>query len=176
MKITIGTKNKAKGLAVQTICNEFLENAVFTMLDVPSNVAAQPIGDDETLQGAKNRAELAMAETQSDLAFGLEGGVKLFDGAFYVCNWGVLLSKNGQQFIAGGAQFPLPEEVRQSIQLGEELGPVMDRYTKQSGIRHHEGAIGVFTNGLVNRAEMFEHVVKILIGQYLKENSREQTT
>jgi len=171
MKIAIGTKNKAKVHAVEKICTSLIENVEFTMLEVPSLVSEQPIGDEETMRGAKNRASLAIKKVQSDLAFGLEGGVKELDGHLYICNWGVLSTKDGQQYIAGGAQIPLPEEVAVAIRSGEELGPVMERYTNQLGIRQHEGAVGVFTNGMVKRGEMFEHVVNLLMGQYFRANS-----
>ena len=29
-----------------------------------------------------------------------------------------------------------------------------------------EGAIGIFTNGSINRVEMFTHIARMLIGQY----------
>jgi len=170
MKIAIGTKNKAKVKAVQNICDSLIENVEYMMLDVPSHVPKQPIGDEETLQGAKNRAAQACKEKNVDLSFGLEGGVKEFNGQLFICNWGVLQTATGQQYIAGGAQIPLPEEVASAIQKGEELGPVMDRFTAQVGISHHEGAVGVFTDGIVKRADMFEHVVKLLIGQYTRTN------
>lgn len=170
MKIAIGTKNQAKAQAVKNVCNEFMENIEFIMLEVPSNVSEQPFGDKETLQGAKNRALNASMDEQVDLSFGLEGGVKELDGQLFICNWGVLHTKSGHQYKAGGAQIPLPEEIACAIRNGEELGPVMDQYTNQVGIRHHEGAVGVFTNGIVKRSDMFEHVVKLLVGQLFKEN------
>ncbi|WP_342543229.1 DUF84 family protein [Paenisporosarcina sp. FSL H8-0542] len=176
MKIAIGTKNQAKVNAVENICSSLLENVDFFSVSVPSNVSDQPIGDEETLLGAKNRAWLAFKESQAEISFGLEGGVKEINGQLFVCNWGVLHTKTGQQFIAGGAQIPLPAEVAEPIRIGEELGPVMESYTKQVGIRHKEGAVGVFTNGLVNRSVMFEHIVKLLIGQYLYANPTQKTT
>lgn len=176
MKVAIGTENQAKVHAVQNICYLYFEDVEFISLNVPSNVSEQPIGDEETLQGAKNRASIDFMETQVDLSFGLEGGVKELDGQMYICNWGVLYTKIGHQYIAGGAQIPLPQEVGRAIRNGEELGPVMDRYTKRIGIRHHEGAVGVFTNGFVKRGEMFEHVVKLLLGQYFKENPIQEMT
>jgi len=176
MKIAIGTKNQAKVQAVEKVCSTYLETYDFLALAVPSYVSDQPIGDEETLLGAKNRALLALKELQAEMSFGLEGGVKELNGQLFVCNWGVLHTKNGQQFIAGGAQIPLPEEVAAAIRKGEELGPVMDAYTKQVGIRHKEGAVGVFTNGIVNRGDMFEHIVKLLIGQYFNANQTQKTT
>jgi len=168
MKIAIGTKNAAKINAVENICNSLLDNVEYVTHDVPSLVAIQPIGDMETLQGAKNRAAQACKEDNSDMAFGLEGGVKELDGQLYLCNWGVLKTRLGQQYIAGGAQIPLPDDIANSLRNGGELGPLMDAYTNQKGIRHHEGAIGVFTNGIVKRGEMFEHIVILLVGQYLR--------
>lgn len=176
MKIAIGTKNQAKVQAVEIVCASYLETFNIFPLSVPSNVSAQPIGDEETLLGAMNRASLALNESQADLSFGLEGGVKELNGQLFVCNWGVLHTKDGQQFIAGGAQIPLPEEVAAAIRKGQELGPVMDAYTKQVGIRHKEGAVGVFTKGLINRGDMFEHIVKLLIGQYFYSNQAQKTT
>lgn len=168
MKIAIGTKNQAKNKAVQNICMSLINQPEFISLDVSSNVSAQPFGDEETLQGAKNRALQACNEASVHMAFGLEGGVKELDGQLYICNWGVLHTKEGQQYIAGGAQLPLPQEVAHAVRNGEELGPVMERYTNQTGIRHNEGAVGIFTCNIVKRADMFEHIVKLLLGQYLK--------
>jgi len=51
------------------------------------------------------------------------------------------------------------------------LGPVMDVYTKQQDTRSGSGAVGVFTAGLIDRTEMFEHIVKLLIGQFLFKKS-----
>ena len=68
----------------------------------------------------------------------------------YICNWGALVTNNGEIFTATGAGIPLPKEIAEQLLAGAELGPVMDVYTNRKGIRHDEGAIGVFTNGLIN--------------------------
>lgn len=170
MKIGIGTTNQAKSTAVRIEWKKHVKGSTFQEFNVMSGVSDQPIGDNETLTGAKNRAlhVLKDSDIDIDIAFGLEGGVKELDGVMYICNWGVLATKEGQVFMAGGAQIPLPEEVAKPIRAGEELGPVMDKYMMREGIRHKEGAVGVFTNGLVNRSDMFEHIIRLLIGQYQK--------
>ncbi|MFX3673166.1 MAG: DUF84 family protein [Paenisporosarcina sp.] len=168
MKIGIGTTNNAKCLAVKEEWNKYFKDSTFLELNVSSGVSEQPLDDFETSTGAKNRAMNVLNNSDVDIAFGLEGGVKELDGVMFICNWGVLATRKGQFFLAGGAQIPLPEEVAQPLREGAELGPVMDLYTKQEGIRHMEGAVGVFTNGLVNRSEMFKHIIRLLIGQYLK--------
>lgn len=70
-----------------------------------------------------------------------------------------------------GAGLPLPEEIAEGIRAGQELGPLMDLYTNKQNIRHNEGAIGVFTNGLIDRSAMFEHIVLQLIGQWMRQKS-----
>ena len=72
----------------------------------------------------------------------------------------------GNEFIAGGARIPLPDYFRDSIEQGVELGDLMEQYCNREGIRKHEGALGIFTNGAVSRVEMFKHVSLILIGQW----------
>lgn len=43
----------------------------------------------------------------------------------------------------------------------------MDAFAKKENTRHNEGAIGIFTNNLINRQQMFEHIVTLLVGQIM---------
>lgn len=165
MKIVVGTKNKAKVGAVEKIALQYFPNANIESLDVASDVSVQPFSNEETRQGAINRARNAMMQTNADLCFGLEGGVDEIDGLMYCCNWGAVAFKDGTVISSSGAQFPLPEEIAIELRVGKELGPVMDVYTNEQNIRHHQGAIGIFTDNLIDRKEMFEHIVKLLVGQ-----------
>lgn len=165
MKIIIGSKNPAKITAVK---NCFLDQKTEVIaLDIPSGVSAQPFSDEETIKGAINRALGALRDGSGDIGIGLEGGVQETNAGLFICNWGALAASNMEPFIAGGARFLLPEEIAVRLRAGEELGPVMDDYAKQQNVRKHEGAVGIFTNGMVNRVDMFTHVVKLLAGQYL---------
>lgn len=166
MKIAVGTKNKAKLKAVEVVVTRTLENIMeIEAHDVASGVSAQPFSDEETRRGAIQRAEQAMKESGAVLAFGLEGGVKWIGKELYLCNWAALATPE-RTYTAAGAQIPLPAEIAHALMDGEELGPIMDRYTKQKDIRQHTGAIGVFTDGLINRAQMFEPIIEMLVGQY----------
>nr|WP_106780477.1 DUF84 family protein [Lysinibacillus timonensis] len=167
MLVSIGTKNKAKTKAITNMVDQYFKQVEYKNLTVPSNVSEQPLSDEETRQGAINRAKNALEESQADFNFGLEGGVRIIDDLMYCCNWGALALKDGTVITAAGALFLLPDEVAKEVRAGKELGPVMDVYTNEKGIRHNKGAIGVFTANLVDRTEMFEHIVKLLIGQYL---------
>jgi inosine/xanthosine triphosphatase len=166
MKILIGTNNRAKTKAVHDISSLYYPDAEFENKEVASLVSAQPMSDEETRQGAINRATQLLISKEATFGIGLEGGVNEIAGIMYICNWGALATKDGKIFTATGAGIPLPEEIATQLKAGAELGPIMDVYTNKNGIRHDEGAIGVFTNGLVNRSDMFGHIMLLLIGQY----------
>ena len=169
MKICIGTKNQAKIAAVKEGF-QLYENASFISLNIPSLVSEQPFSDEETIQGAINRAKGAVLEGAGDIGIGLEGGVQRTKDGLYICNWGALSKADGEVFIAGGARIPLPLEIEEQLLLGEELGPVMDKYANKHNVRHHQGAIGILTNGKITRSAMFTHVMDLLIGQYEYKN------
>ncbi|WHY76494.1 DUF84 family protein [Neobacillus sp. WH10] len=164
MKIIIGSKNPAK---INAVKNSFADHeAEFVSIDIPSGVDKQPFSDEETIQGAINRSVGALKRGNGDIGIGLEGGVYETSHGLLLCNWGALAAHNMDPIISGGARFLLPEEVAARLRNGEELGPVMDDYAKMKNVRKHEGAIGIFTNGMINRVDMFTHVTNLLVGQY----------
>ena len=165
MEFIIGSTNAAKVTAARRVIMSHFPHAVVNEVDVKSGVSDQPFGDEETRLGAINRALRATGILGNVIGVGLEGGVRMLEGQMYLCNWGALVLPDGVRFTAGGAQIPLPKELADELITGKELGPVVDDYFKASGIRHKEGAIGMFTAHAVNREELFEHVLQLLIGQ-----------
>lgn len=163
----IASKNPAKVQAVADMLDALGYTFDLVSAETASGVSDQPKSLSETRQGAINRATALSA--QVDFAIGLEGGVYELDDEMYLCNWGALATKDGKVYTASGAQIPLPDEIAIEIREGGELGPIMDVYANESGIRHHKGAIGVLTAGLIKRDEMFGHIVKILLGQYARD-------
>jgi inosine/xanthosine triphosphatase len=163
MKIIIGSNNPAKIEAVKRV---FLGNFDFHSVNAASGVGDMPFNDEETIQGAINRAENSLKLGRGDIGIGLEGGVQETSYGLMLSNWGALASKEHPPLIAGGARILLPKEIAQRLRNGEELGPVMDDYTNKQNIRKKEGAVGIFTNGYIDRVEMFTHLTKLLVGQY----------
>ncbi len=162
MKVAVGSKNQTKVGAVQEVWKE----VSITSVSVPSGVAAQPFSDEETMQGAINRAKRALEEKQADIGIGLEGGVMKTEHGLFMCNWGALATSAGKVFVAGGARIMLPDDFLSPLEDGKELSEVMEAFVKRKDIRSHEGAIGIFTDHYVDRTQLFVHVVKLLIGQY----------
>jgi inosine/xanthosine triphosphatase len=163
MKIIIGSNNPAK---IEAVKRAFKGNYDFFSVNALSGVSEMPFSDEETIKGAINRAESAIKIGHGDIGIGLEGGVQETSYGLLLCNWGAIASNELSPIIAGGARILLPEEIAIRLRNGEELGPVMDDYTNKQNIRKKEGAVGVFTNGNINRVEMFTHLTKLLVGQY----------
>lgn len=164
IKIAVGTTNPAKVEAVKAGFQGI--EAVFSPVSVPSGVADQPFSDEETIMGAVNRAQSSLAEAGAEIGIGLEGGVTETPAGLFLCNWGALADETGSTIVAGGARILLPEAVANAVRSGSELGIVMAEYTKKLDVSKKEGAIGVFTDGLITRRDMFSHIVKLLAGQY----------
>lgn len=162
-KIVIGSKNRTKVHAVKSI---FTGNEI-QAIQAPSFVLKQPIGNDMTRTGAINRAQYALEATESDYSIGLEGGVVFISDELYLCNWGALLTSDNKLFTASGSYIPLPNSFKQPILVGEELGYILECYTNKRNIRLYEGAIGLLTNGLMIREEMYAHIVTLLKGQLI---------
>lgn len=163
MRIIIGSNNQAKIRAVE----EIFPNDIVIHKQVPSFVSEQPFSDEETREGAINRALRCIESEEDDvLGVGLEGGVMYIHDQLFLCNWGALVTKTKDIYTASGARILLPSSIANQLNAGMELGEVMAAYTRKKEVRHHKGAIGIFTNDLVSRKEMFAHVVKLLRGQW----------
>ena len=106
MKVVVGSKNKTKVGAVEKVWKD----AEITSLSVPSGVSAQPFSDEETMQGAINRAEASARGRRSSIGIGLEGGVMKTEHGLFMCNWGALATMDGKVFVAGGARITLPDD------------------------------------------------------------------
>jgi inosine/xanthosine triphosphatase len=162
MKIIVGSKNPTKVNAVQDVFSDMDVSGV----DVPSQVSAQPFSDEETMQGAINRATQCAEIARDTVGIGLEGGVMYVADQLYLCNWGALVTPEKEVFTASGARVLLPKEIEKELKQGIELGNIMDYYARRKGVSKKEGAIGIFTNDHLSRQEMFAQVVTLLKGQW----------
>ena len=165
--VIIGSTNPAKIKAVQNALLALNLDYEVVGKEVESGVSAQPMSDFETLQGAQNRAKNSIETDQYLFSIGLEGGIDIINEQLFVCNWGALVDTEGKTYLASGARIPLPSFFQVDLKKGKELGQLMDDFCRRKDIRKKEGAVGIFTNGAINRIEMFEHVCKLLIGQWL---------
>ncbi|WP_134700929.1 DUF84 family protein [Ammoniphilus sp. YIM 78166] len=167
MNIAVGSHNPAKLDAVEMAFSKLEYTAQITGLDVPSDVSPQPLSDEETIQGAINRAKAVLEQGAFDYGIGLEGGlVKTAYGTF-LCNWGAVVNRKGVMGIAGGLRILLPDEVVARIEQGYELGDLIDEWAGGKDIRKNEGTIGILTHGHITRRQMFQDVTICAMSKFL---------
>lgn len=175
MTIFVGSSNPAKITAVKTAVKHILTDAEILSVEVESGISSQPKSDDETRQGAQNRAMAAVKAglkiSQSDdvtvLGVGLEGGVHYIGEELWSTVWVSVVDAQGQFYEANGAKFRIPQSIAQPIIDGEEMGPIVERLVGNTGnqqIRHGRGAIGVITKDFTDRIEEYSSIAKMAFG------------
>ena len=170
--IALGSKNTVKIEAVRSAFTQMGYTFEMEEIEVSSEVSAQPFSDDETIEGAINRAKNALhtAGPGCDYGIGLEGGVTETPYGVFLCNWGAVVSRTGKVGIGGGHRLQLPEEIATQLRTGRELGDIIDKWAGGQNIRSKEGTIGVLTRNLISRKDMFSDVVICAFAPFLLED------
>lgn len=163
-EIAIGSTNRIKIQAVKSALNN--ESIKFIPCLALSGVRPQPLSDEETLQGAINRAKDALKKTESKVAIGLEGGVVFLQDQVYLCHWGAIVDLNQNTYFSNGPLILLPSAYRERLLEGKNLDDIMHESTGIENLGAKEGAIGVFTQNYLNREQVLTLIVKALIRQY----------
>lgn len=177
VKIIVASRNPVKLEAVR----QGFESMGFaypdiTGINVSSGVSDQPITDDETLVGAKNRAENLRKEfPDADFRIGIEGGIQAHDNHYEAFAW-IYISWNKVQDSAEGfgqsrtSSFQLPPAVKQLMQEGHELGTANDLIFGQSNSKQKGGAVGILTNNTITRTQLYRQAVQLALIPYQNRN------
>jgi inosine/xanthosine triphosphatase len=126
---------------------------------IPSDVAHQPMSDEETLQGALNRSANAQAAyPTADYWIGIEGGIQPIGLEMAAFAWIVVRSK---EMIGRGrtGTFFLPPAVADLIRQGKELGEADDIVFGRTNSKQDNGAVGLLTDDVIDRAQLYEHAM-----------------
>ncbi len=166
--VVVGSTNPVKIAAARAVITAAWPDAVVEGVSVASTVSDQPFGDDETIRGALARATAARAARDAVLGVGLEGGVvEESDGSMRTCAWAVVVDAEGRRGVGGSLAMPLPERVATMIRDGMELGHAMDALIGAQNTKHAQGAVGILTNGLVDRQRAYEVLVSYALGPFV---------
>lgn len=161
IRLVVASKNPVKiQCALQGFQKVFNHSTILVEgLSVPSHVADQPMTDSETLQGAKNRAANAKAASpNADFWIGIEGGIAEPEDKMEAFAWIYVLGPEGSGK-ARTASFDLPPKIRELIHQGIELGIADDMVFKRSNSKQKNGAVGILTHDLIDRASYYEPAV-----------------
>jgi inosine/xanthosine triphosphatase len=168
--IIVASTNPVKIDAARLGFEAMFEGAAFHFsgVSVPSGVSIQPITDKETLVGARNRAANARtAQPEADFWVGIEGGVEDSDRDMRAFAWVVILGKDLHGEARTGT-FQLPPEVTRLIHEGVELGHADDIVFQRINSKQKDGAIGILTDGLIDRMAYYAHAVMLALVPFKK--------
>ena len=166
VRVAVGSQNPVKIAAAEAVLRQVIgDDVAITAIEVESGVPVQPWGNEESLQGALNRARAARKAVDAQLGVGFEGGLINVAGHVFTCAWCAVTTMDGTTGIAGGESILLPPSVAAAVQAGAELGPAMDRLTGLHNTKQGGGAIGNLTGGLLTRQSAYEHLLLLALAR-----------
>lgn len=177
MRVCVGSNNPVKVSAVEEAFKLYWPECSVVGVEVESGVAGQPMSEEETIRGAKNRANKALS-IGGDYGLGIEGGVAEIEGKLFECAWVCVMRQSQitnsqiaqmEYGLGGGLYFELPPKVAEEIRKGGELGPIMAKVMKYD-VKRTNGAIGVLTKDRLDRKSAY---VQIVLSTLIKFVSKE---
>ena len=169
MKIVVGSKNPVKIEATRLAFFAVWPDTLWEVVgvDVPSGVSNQPMSDQESIKGARNRARQAIAAHDADYGVGLEGGLQEIDGHFFDCGWIVVCDREGREGIGSTAKAPTPPRIVAMIQEGMELGTANDIVFGTTNSKQNDGHFGLMTKGVITRASGYRDGVIMALARFI---------
>ena len=159
--IAIASKNPVKVQATLNGFQRMFPSETFRaeMISTPSGVSDQPFSNQETLQGALNRAKAAISVIpEADYWVGIEGGIEDYGDEMAAFAWIVIQSKS----LCGKGRtgsFFLPRQVAALVRDGNELGDADDLVFQKTNSKQKNGAIGILTGNVIDRTGLYEQAV-----------------
>jgi non-canonical (house-cleaning) NTP pyrophosphatase len=134
-------------------------------VEVASGVRHTPLSREETMSGARNRAEavLQMAREKNEpwkYFVGLEGGIDIVSECgtrwVFLENWAYVADPIGRGSFGQSGTILLPEPLaKRVVDEGVELAEAIDAFAGQTGVRDAQGAWGVLTRNLITRQDSY---------------------
>ena len=171
MKILVGSKNPVKIASVEESFAKYFDNIDVIGIEVESGVSEQPVND-ETFVGAKNRATKLLQlnldqNLDAEIFVGIEGGIVNQFGKWFAFGCMCIIDKDGKVGFGMSPHFELPPIVVEKLLQGIELGDVMNEIMNLQNTKQKHGAIGFFTNGVMNRKELYVEGLKVAVVPFL---------
>ena len=169
MKVLVASTNPNKIKGTVLAFREFLKviksqaKLYVDSIKVPSGVPAQPIGYDQTTQGAYNRACNAKdTDISQKYVFyvGLESGVVFIKDNPYVVTYSCVIDKKGIYCFGSSILHPLPSTFKDYLAKGKELAEFAHDLSGVDDIRSKGGIVGYLTNGLYTRTDVNKFAVR----------------
>lgn len=171
MIVAVGSTNPTKIKPVEDVFTIHFPKAKIVGVSVSSGVADQPMHDDEMYQGALNRARAALSSVKNaEYGVGIEGGTHKYSYGMFERSTVVIVNKAGEIGIGSSGGLALPQKVVKRLEAGKNLEQAVDELFGTQKIGQGIGMFGIFTKGVVTRAEGVKHGVAFALARFLHED------
>ena len=169
MKIAVGSKNPVKREAVHLAFSLVWPEELFEVegVDVPSGVSDQPMSDEESIRGARNRAIAALEMTTAEYGVGLEGGLHRIGDYHFDSGWIVVRNRSGDEGIGSTAKIMTPQKMLALVAAGMEVGEACDRLFGVVNSRQAEGHFGLMTHNAITRTQAYRDGVIVALSRFV---------
>ena len=141
-------------------------------IPVSSGVPDQPVGVEQTLEGARNRvAALKEKQPNIDYYVGMEGGITSLEKDTFAFAWMYVETPSGKTGKAMTGYFQLPGAIQKLLEEGVELGHAIDRVFAKQNSKQKGGAVGMMTDGLIDRTAYYVHAMILALVPFKNETN-----
>jgi inosine/xanthosine triphosphatase len=180
-RVRVGSSNEPKVSAVRSALTAYAPEVEVEGVSVASGVPDQPVGLDEIVRGARNRAVRAGGSGGCDLGVGIEDGLveipeRVAGGEMQYVNIGCAAITDGERVSIGfSSAFAYPAECSgRAVRGREPIGKLFDRLWADrrrgsSGPLSARtlGNVGKLTLGVLPRADYARHAVLCALVPFL---------
>ncbi|MFC2175039.1 inosine/xanthosine triphosphatase [archaeon] len=169
MKIAVGSERKAKQEGVRKAFAHYYDGFEVVSVKCSSGVSDQPMTDDETMEGAINRARAALEH--GDLGVGIESGIKPVKhsiNGYLNTTWCAIIDKDDFLSVGSSPDFEYPKKIVEEALAGTEVSAsaaelfgVDELSLKESGV------VGELTRGVCPRSDYIYLAVLMAIAPRL---------
>lgn len=168
MLIAVGSTNPTKVQPVKTVFAHYFGTVKVKGVSVDSGVPEQPIGDEQTYQGALNRAKRALEKVPgAEYGVGIEGGLAERAYGWFEHSLVVIVNAKGEVGVGASSGLVLPDSILERIHQGQNLEQAIDAMFGTTKIGEGIGMFGVMTNKYVTRAVSVKQGVAFALARFL---------
>ncbi|TFG08988.1 MAG: inosine/xanthosine triphosphatase [Promethearchaeota archaeon] len=169
--ICVGSLNPTKVNSVKNAFSLYFENFKIHKIKAASGVPDQPIGINQIIRGAKNRAQVALEYLinrkrikHGIYGVGIEAGLVKIPIArsnymdFQFC---IIMDENEELTIGSGIGFEYPPSIINEILSNPqvEIGDLMGRLAENENLKNEAGAISYLSKNVIVRTEILTQAV-----------------
>jgi inosine/xanthosine triphosphatase len=186
MNLIVGTENPIKIKAVENVFTKYFpqEPIAIQSVKVNSEVSNQPIGLNNVIDGAINRAKHALkyfikhiskseiqdnpSQNKTLYAIGIESGLIQIPSTisgYLAFQYSAIIDQEKNLSIGTSPGWEYPSQIVNQLLTNSslEMGTIMADLSGDKKIKYKEGAIGYFTQNKLNRLDITEMSIEMAI-------------